>query len=161
MHHFDVPSAHRQLTIIAEAMVDVAECPVLPQRLNDGAWDQLRADLAAGDFWEMLAPSQFAQWTDMIEAFADELDVPSPEEASRHDPAELLLKLNSEVNRKITYAPKSTRVDSPVDDALGNRQGVCQDYAHIMIALVRKVGIPCTDGSGARLRGCSSDTRHI
>ncbi len=60
VHHFDVPSAHRQLTIIAEAMVDVAPRPALPLRLGGGAWKQLRAHLAAGDFWEMLAPSQFA-----------------------------------------------------------------------------------------------------
>src|SRR5580692_5045581 len=54
VHHFDVPSAHRQLTIIAEATVDVAPRPPLPERMDDGAWDRLRVHLAEGDFWEML-----------------------------------------------------------------------------------------------------------
>jgi transglutaminase-like putative cysteine protease len=40
VHHFDVPSAHRQLTIVAETMVDV--------------WERLDADIAARDFREML-----------------------------------------------------------------------------------------------------------
>jgi transglutaminase-like putative cysteine protease len=44
--------------------------------------------------------------------------------------------------------PQSTKVDSPIDDALRTRQGVCQDYAHIMIALVRDLGIPCRYVSG-------------
>ena len=60
----------------------------------------------------------------------------------------LLLELNAAVYRAIEYVPKSTRVDSPTDDALRNRQGVCQDYAHIVIALVRHLGIPCRYVSG-------------
>ncbi len=44
--------------------------------------------------------------------------------------------------------PRTTRVDSPIDEALRSRQGVCQDFAHIMIALVRQLGIPCRYVSG-------------
>jgi transglutaminase-like putative cysteine protease len=39
-------------------------------------------------------------------------------------------------------------VDSPIDEALATREGVCQDFAHIMIALVRGLGIPCRYVSG-------------
>jgi transglutaminase-like putative cysteine protease len=60
----------------------------------------------------------------------------------------LLTELNSAVCSAISYVPKSTRVDSPVDDALRNRQGVCQDFAHIMLTLVRRLGIPCRYVSG-------------
>jgi transglutaminase-like putative cysteine protease len=148
IHHFDVPSPHRNLTIIAEAMVDVTPHPGWQAFLDAGAWDRLDADLAERDFWEMLTPSHFAQWTDALAAFAAELKVPSREEARRMDPLELLLDLNSAVYRAIEYVPKSTRVDSPADDALRSRQGVCQDYSHIVIALVRQLGIPCRYVSG-------------
>jgi transglutaminase-like putative cysteine protease len=148
IHHFDVPSPHRNLTIIAEAMVDVTPQPSLPACLDADAWDRLDADLAQRDFWEMLSPSHFAHWTDALAAFAAELKLPSREEARRIDPLELLLELNSAVYRAIEYVPKSTRVDSPADDALLNRQGVCQDYSHIVIALVRQLGIPCRYVSG-------------
>ena len=47
-----------------------------------------------------------------------------------------------------TYAQSETRVDSPIDDALKARGGVCQDLAHIMIALARSIGIPCRYVSG-------------
>ena len=44
--------------------------------------------------------------------------------------------------------PRSTRVDSPIDDAIANRKGVCQDFAHTMIALLRLVRIPARYVSG-------------
>ena len=49
----------------------------------------------------------------------------------------------SEIFERFSYSPQTTRVDSPIDDALGARTGVCQDFAHIMIALVRGLGVPC------------------
>jgi transglutaminase-like putative cysteine protease len=148
VHHFDVPSPHRQLSVIAEATVDVAPQPALPSNLGSDAWQRLDAEIGERDFWEMLAPSQFAQWTAGIDAFARELALPTPREVRGRDPLEVLCSLNSAVYQAIAYVPKSTRVDSPVDDALRNRQGVCQDYSHIMIALVRRLGIPCRYVSG-------------
>lgn len=93
VHHFDVPSAHRQLTIVAEAMVDVAPRPALPESLGGDAWGQLRAQLASGDFWEMLAPSQFADRTALVEEFANEHGVPAGDEASHRDPVQLLVRI--------------------------------------------------------------------
>ena len=159
VHHFDVPGPHRQLTITAEAMVDVEAQPVLPMHLEDNAWEQLDTDIAERDFWEMLAPSQFAQWTGAIEEFARELNLPSDGEARRHDPLELLLDLNTAIYRAIEYVPKSTRVDSPVDDALQRRRGVCQDYSHIAITLVRRLGIPCRYVSGYLFHRADAKTR--
>jgi transglutaminase-like putative cysteine protease len=59
-----------------------------------------------------------------------------------------LRQLNSAIYGWFEYVPKATRVDSPIDHALEARQGVCQDFAHIMIALVRHVRIPCRYVSG-------------
>jgi transglutaminase-like putative cysteine protease len=44
--------------------------------------------------------------------------------------------------------PNSTKVDSPIEEALRTRQGVCQDFAHIMIALLRRLHIPSRYVSG-------------
>jgi transglutaminase-like putative cysteine protease len=159
IHHFDVPSPHRNLTIVAEAMVDVTPQPALPPHLDEDAWGRLDADLANRDFWEMLTPSYFAHWTESLAAFAAELKLPSREEARAIDPLQLLLQLNAAVYRGIEYVPKSTRVDSPADEALQNRQGVCQDYSHIVIALVRQLGIPCRYVSGYLFHRAGTKTR--
>src|ERR1700753_309091 len=133
VHHFDVPGPHRQLTITAEAMVEVGSSTPVPERLPVESWSDLDREIAARDFWELLAPSQFAHWTQSIDQFANELQLLAHAAAREIDPLTLLLDLNSAIYRAIEYTPKSTRVDSPVDDALLNRRGVCQDYAHIAI----------------------------
>jgi transglutaminase-like putative cysteine protease len=66
----------------------------------------------------------------------------------RGEPLALLKLLNTALYDAFDYAPNSTRVDSPIDDALRTRKGVCQDFAHIMIALVRQLHIPCRYVSG-------------
>jgi len=66
----------------------------------------------------------------------------------RGDPLSLLKEINNAIYENFDYAPNTTRVDSPIDDALLTHQGVCQDFAHIMIALVRQLRIPCRYVSG-------------
>ena len=60
-----------------------------------------------------------------------------------------LHQLNRQIYDYFDYSPKATRVDSPIDVALESRKGVCQDFAHVMITLVRsRLHIPCRYVSG-------------
>ena len=53
------------------------------------------------------------------------------------------------MHRTFAYDADSTHVDSPIDEALLHRRGVCQDFAHIMLALARNyLHIPCRYVSG-------------
>ena len=52
-------------------------------------------------------------------------------------------------------------MDSPIDEAIKSRQGVCQDFAHIMIALVRRLKIPCRYVSGYLYRSAQSHDRSV
>ena len=99
--------------------------------------------VAEGDYWEMLLPSQYAKPTPLLGELAAELHL-----ERRETPLALLLELNKSLYDKFDYVPNSTKVDSPIDDALRTRRGVCQDFAHIMIALVRQLKIPCRYVSG-------------
>ena len=63
-------------------------------------------------------------------------------------PFVLLKELNAQLYEYFDYAPNTTTVNSPIDDALRAERGVCQDFAHIMIALVRSLKIPCRYVSG-------------
>ena len=60
----------------------------------------------------------------------------------------MLRSLNEKLYSEIEYTKDSTRVDSPIEVALQSRRGVCQDFAHIMIALVRGLRVPCRYVSG-------------
>ncbi len=159
VHHFDVPGRHKQLSIVADALVDVQPALALPKTLGESAWDELDDMIAAGDYIEMLMPSHFGQSTELLEQFAHELEVESREKARQRDPLEFVLNLNALLYSKIAYVPKSTSVDSPIDHALESRQGVCQDFAHIMIGLTRRIGIPCRYVSGYLFHKAGDKTR--
>jgi len=58
------------------------------------------------------------------------------------------MELNAAIYKLFAYVPNSTKVDSPIDEALETRQGVCQDFAHIMISGLRGLGLPAAYVSG-------------
>ena len=143
VHHFDVPARHRELTIVAESVVEFVADLAVPQAVAPSTWDVLAEESTRERFFELLEPSHFARPTEALQAFGSEVGL-----ARTEDPLTLLRRLNSQMYEAFEYVPQSTRVDSPIDDALAARQGVCQDFAHVMIALVRSVGIPCRYVSG-------------
>jgi transglutaminase-like putative cysteine protease len=143
VHYFDIPNFHSQLTITAEAQVDVTVPPLLPEALSEQAWNELDALTADGEYWDTLMPSHFATPSELLYELVHELAV-----RRRADPLTALRDLNSAIYRTFDYSLKTTRVDSPIDEALHLRQGVCQDFAHIMITLARHLQIPCRYVSG-------------
>jgi transglutaminase-like putative cysteine protease len=143
VHHFDIPGRHSRLWITADAVVEMQPGVAFPDRLPEGAWDELNRIVAGGERWHNLQPSRFARETPLLCEFATELGW-----SRGADPLTLMRHLNAGLFQKLKYAPSHTRVDSPIDDALKARAGVCQDLAHIMIALTRQIGIPCRYVSG-------------
>ncbi len=145
VHHFDIPGQHRQLTIIADALVEVDPPDPLPLSLGGEAWANLDRTIEQEDYWDMLQPSHFARPSTELETLARQFGV---HERGGRDPLQILQELNSDMYESFSYVKASTKVDSPIEDALRSRQGVCQDFAHIMIALVRGLRIPCRYVSG-------------
>lgn len=143
VEHFDIPNSHTQLSIIAESLVDVRPPGDVPDALATIAWETLDAQTAHEDFWEMLTPSRYTQSNQLLTELAQELDI-----RRRDDPLTLLREVNWAIYRDFDYSTQSTRVDSPIEEALQQRKGVCQDFTHIMLALMRPLGIPCRYVSG-------------
>jgi len=155
IHHFDIPQFHNSLTISAESQVQIDPAPDLPDFVPQSAWDALDTLLAENDFWEMLTPSDFTTPTPSLVALSEELNL----RTRRDDPLSLLRNLNTALYNSFDYAPNTTKVDSPIDLALDSRQGVCQDFAHIMIAIIRNLGIPCRYVSGYIIPNENHDDR--
>lgn len=143
VHHFDVPGRHTTLSITTQSLVEVESQLYVPEEMGNDAWDQIDSIVEHGDYWEMLAPSKFARESDLLKAFGKEIGL-----SRKEDPLLMLRRVTRAIKLAFDYVPKSTRVDSPIDDALSARKGVCQDFTHIMIALVRSMGIPCRYVSG-------------
>jgi transglutaminase-like putative cysteine protease len=157
VHHFDVPGRHSQLSIVAEAVVEFVGAPSLPPALPVGAWEEIDAVRRAQTQWDFLQPSLLTRETPLLRAFDDALRDEGGPDGRRRDPLSELLAINAAIHRRFTYRQQVTAVDSPVDHALETGEGVCQDFAHVMIACVRRRGIPCRYVSGYLFHG-SDDT---
>jgi|SRR4051812_15525571 transglutaminase-like putative cysteine protease len=145
VHHFDLPSHHREVTIIADALVNIDAPAPLPEALPVASWTELRRMIDEDDHWQMLMPSHYARACPQLDELAGELDVREP---AGRDPLTLVRQINDRIHGAFEYVRKSTAVNSPIDVSLSSRKGVCQDFAHIMTALVRALGIPCRYVSG-------------
>ena len=155
VHHFDIPGQHGQLVIVAEALVEMQPHTPVPLSLTPDAWNELDRLVHEGDFWEMLLPSEFTTPTAALEALATTFGL-----GRREDPLSVLHRLNQQIYDHFAYKPQTTRADSPIDQALTTRAGVCQDFAHIMTALVRsKLRIPCRYVSGYLYHGGNAQDR--
>jgi transglutaminase-like putative cysteine protease len=143
VQHFDIPGEHNQLVIVAESVVEQQIQPDVPHFLSPDAWQALDELIDSGDYWEMLLPSAFALETPAVTLLATQMGV-----SRRDDPLMLVRELNQRLYDYFEYEPRSTRVDSPIDEAIVSGKGVCQDFAHTMIALLRSVRIPARYVSG-------------
>ena len=129
VQHFDIPGEHNQLVIVAESVVEQQVLPDVPRFLSPDAWEALDDLVEAGDYQEMLLPSTFAVETPALTLLAKQMGV-----TRRDDPLMLVQELNQRLFDYFEYVPRSTRVDSPIDEA--------------MIALLRHVRIPARYVSG-------------
>jgi len=145
VHHFDLPSRHGELTIVSDALVNIDAQPSIPEVMEYEGWQELEELVEKKDYWDMLMPSYFARSSPELEQLAGEIGTT---ERKGRSPMAFLRDIASGVHRTFSYVKKSTAVNSPIEDALRSRQGVCQDFAHIMIALVRNARIPCRYVSG-------------
>ncbi len=143
VQHFDIPGEHNQLVIVAESVIEQQALPDVPRFLSPEAWGDLDELVESGDYWEMLLPSTFAVETPALTLLAKQMGV-----TRRDDPLMLVQELNQRLFEYFEYEPRSTRVDSPIDEAIVSGKGVCQDFAHTMIALLRHVKIPARYVSG-------------
>ena len=145
VHHFDLPARHRQLTIISDSLVNLDSQPPLPESMLYESWNELEQLIESKDYWDMLMPSHFARSSPELESLAAEIGAT---ERDGRSPLRFMQDLCAAVHNTFSYVKKSTAVNSPIEEALRSRQGVCQDFAHILIALARNARIPCRYVSG-------------
>ncbi|HEV2580322.1 MAG TPA: transglutaminase family protein [Ktedonobacteraceae bacterium] len=92
-----------------------------------------------------LEPSPLTQPDDALRTMAAAL---AAEIDPRDRPQELARRINEKAHETLKYAHDVTSIHTTASEALALGQGVCQDYAHIMLALCRLCGLPARYVSG-------------
>ena len=145
VYHFDVPQPHDRLRIVASAAVETQAPPPLPDALDQGEWDRLRSDFVRGENFDFLTLGGFAVETEALRTYIARRDL----DALRlRDPLSAVRTLAETIYASFDYETGVTHADSPIDLALEAGRGVCQDFAHIMIAVCRGWGVPARYVSG-------------
>jgi transglutaminase-like putative cysteine protease len=145
VYHFDVPQPHDELQIVARSAVETHAPAPLPKALDRGEWDRLRSDFTQGECFDFLRPHGYAERTPALGAFIEAKGI---DDLQRLDPLTAARALSRVIYEAFDYQAGVTEADSPIDDALKEGRGVCQDFAHIMIAVCRGWGLPARYVSG-------------
>ena len=136
---FGVRAPHPSLEVVVEATVEVGERPTAPDGVP-------LATLADGPFVdghrELLAHSAMAT---PDEAVVELAATTAPDATGV---VELATALSAAVEDRVTHVAGATRVGTPVGDVLVAGSGVCQDRAHLLVALCRERRIPARYVSG-------------
>jgi transglutaminase-like putative cysteine protease len=141
VHHFNILSPHRQVRILAASVVDTHPRP-LDLAANRAAHPltPAGADLETLDFLQFRGP---VRYTPQLVPLLDSL---RPQPGTMLAP--LVMRIAGHIRRNFEYAPDVTHASSPIDDVLEKGKGVCQDFAHLMIAVLRSFGVPARYVSG-------------
>ena len=142
-HVFNVHRAHEVLEIVVRTTVETAPAPALPDASGAGTWQEVRALGSAFAGWDFTHPSALTRPSPALAAFLDRHRI-----EPGADPLDSLRRLSDALYRHLCYVPGSTSVESSVEHVLDTGRGVCQDYAHLMIAVARSWGIPARYVSG-------------
>jgi hypothetical protein len=139
VYHFDVPQPHDRLTITARSAVETEVPPEIPARLDMGEWDRLASDSLRGDNFDYLHAHGFARGSPELDAFINGMGL---SDYKHRDPLSAVRALSELIYGAFAYETGVTRADSPIEDVLRAGKGVCQDFAHLMIAVCRGWGLP-------------------
>lgn len=138
--HLGIRGSHDDLLVLAEASVettptDGAPAPVSCERLGDQQF--------VNQHVEYLAPSQHVQWGELVDEVAS-----WAVRSAADDVCERVLAVAQAVPTVLTYERGSTSIGVTLEELIDGGRGVCQDFAHLAVGMLRCIGIPARYVSG-------------
>ena len=143
VHAFSIHSPHSPLIVTARSLVEripAAQPEALPTAFGDFLLDDHARYRSEYDF---LSASRHVPFSDPMRKFFW-LTKPEPNE----DVAAYANRVVAFIRDQFVYEPGMTMVQSTADEILSAGGGVCQDFAHLTIGVLRLAGIPARYVSG-------------
>jgi transglutaminase-like putative cysteine protease len=146
-HFFSLEESHSRLTVTAVSDVDVDGVPTPAYALTP-AWesvpelvrrDRTKAGIEAVGY---TFQSPLARFDAQIRAYAEESYAPG------RPVLEGAYELTRRIRADFDYEPGATSIFTPLSSVMQTRRGVCQDFAHLQIAMLRSLGLPARYVSG-------------
>jgi transglutaminase-like putative cysteine protease len=135
---FDLHAPHTELEVTASSVVETDK----PEAPAEGiSWEVLESDAVRDRFDEVLESTHYTPVSRRLERVGKRI-------AAGRDPRQAVIAAAQWAHSELSYVPGTTGVHSSGLDALREGKGVCQDYAHLALILLRGMGIPARYVSG-------------
>ena len=138
---------HRVLKLDARSSLEVDRAAP-PAAAGTPAWEDVRDDAFASVDLNPGSPAHFLFPSRFVPRFTPASDYARKSFAAKRPVLEAAAELMRRIREDFKYDPKATVVSTPLSEAFARRRGVCQDFAHIMIAALRGLGLPAAYVSG-------------
>jgi transglutaminase-like putative cysteine protease len=135
---FDLHAPHTELEVTSSSVVETDSGDVAEEKVS---WDDLNSEAVIDRFDEMLSPTDYVPASRRIQAVGRRI-------AKYNDPTDAVLAAAEWAHSELEYVPGTTGVHSSGLDAHREGKGVCQDFAHLSLILLRSMGIPSRYVSG-------------
>jgi transglutaminase-like putative cysteine protease len=150
MVRIELAAPHRELRVTSEMQIEVHARPaVLPETTE--AWDEVRDAFAYHGAWparDQLEAARFRHESPHVRVKQSFTDYSAACFPAGQPLLECAEKLSTKLHREIRYVPGVTNISTATTEVLEKRRGVCQDFAHLMIACLRSRGLPARYVSG-------------
>lgn len=137
---------HSRFVIEAKSVVEVsvpADDAVSPM-----AWEKARELIGSQSDDEFVVASEFIFDSPYVSSAPEFAEFARPTFTPGRPLVEALQELSHRIYSEFRYKPMSTSIDTPLLEVLRKRQGVCQDFAHVMIGALRSLRLPARYTSG-------------
>ena len=145
--YFEIEGSHEELEVISKSYVELEAYPE-PNVAQSPPWEQIR-DACHAESWSAAAvAAEFVCESSLIRTSSELREYglrcfPPNEPILRG-----VLALSHRIFTDFTFDPTATHVATPIEEAWAKKRGVCQDYAQVMIACLRSIGLPARYVSG-------------
>ena len=148
--HFDLHVPHSELVIRADARVrTLLDDPFENMNLIADDWEEVTESFRAENCDWLIETPRVNYRDPALRTGIEELLIAAKRAAEYPSIASTLIALINIIHDRFPYSPGATHVHTALADLFhGVRAGVCQDHAHIMLAVCRSAGIPCRYVSG-------------
>jgi transglutaminase-like putative cysteine protease len=139
--------AHDRFAVTASSVVETGLAPfgtALPGVYWESARDLFAAPL--GD--DSRAASEYIFESPFVPLIRSVADFARVTFTPWRDLGGAITELNQRVHDEFNYRPASTSIEMPLQEVMDKRQGVCQDFAHVMIGALRSMGLAARYVSG-------------
>jgi len=144
--HFGLHGAHRSLRVRMQCLVDVDPRP--PRPFADEPWECVREAVRQAAPSHDLVAARMSEPTPLVPLSLAAHAYAAPHFAVGRDWMQAVDALMHAIHRDFEFDPEATTTSTAVDEVLQHRRGVCQDFAHLMLACLRTYGLPARYVSG-------------